>query len=81
MVYSLVIACSILSGHTTCNQSILLNNLDLKPNTNSDNTYNSERSKNKMVIVKNKYCDNIKQYFMKKFKLNIFNKRHHNNRF
>jgi len=80
MVYSLVIACSILSGHTSCNQSVLLNNLNLKPNTNNDNN-TMEKPKNNTVIMKNKYYDNIKQYFIKKYKLNIFNKRHNNNRF
>ena len=46
MVYSLLIACSILSCHTTCNQSILLKNLFLTPNNKYYNLDLKETDKN-----------------------------------
>ena len=74
MVNSIMIACTIISGHSTCNPNILLMNLHKIP-LSLPQTENKKENKKEIKILrpKNKYYDNIKEYFIKKYKLH-FNK-------
>jgi hypothetical protein len=76
MVNTIMIACTILGGHSTCNPNILLMNLHTIPHLPIEN-----KEEIKILRPKNKYYDNIKEYFIKKYKLNFYNKHHNNKRF
>lgn len=74
MVNSIMIACSILGGHSTCNKDILLLNINLIPfkelkEQTKNHNYKKE-IKEKFNLIKNKFYKEPMKYFMTNRKLN-----------
>ena len=80
MVNSIMIACSILGGHSTCNKDILLLNLNLIPFKELKELKEDKKKKNnnvkeikeKIISIKNKFYKEPMKYFMTNRKLNIY---------